>query len=89
MRVSERERFRTKQAKTVIIDVLCLLVLMTQSILFFGELIMQYECQNCAYIYDPEVGDSEGEIEPGRPFEEIPEDWCALSAVLLKVSLSH
>jgi rubredoxin len=36
---------------------------------------MQYECQNCGYIYDPEVGDLEGGIEPGTPFLEVPEDW--------------
>jgi rubredoxin len=36
---------------------------------------MQYECQTCAYIYDPEVGDPEGGIAPGTPFSEIPEDW--------------
>ncbi len=36
---------------------------------------MQYECQNCGHIYDPEVGDPEGGIEPGTPFSEIPEDW--------------
>jgi rubredoxin len=37
--------------------------------------MMQYECQNCAYIYDPEIGDPEGGIDPGTPFSEIPEDW--------------
>jgi rubredoxin len=36
---------------------------------------MQYKCQNCGYIYDPEVGDPEGEIDPGTHFSEIPEDW--------------
>lgn len=36
---------------------------------------MQYECQNCLYIYDPDMGDVEGGVEPGTPFKEIPEDW--------------
>jgi rubredoxin len=40
-----------------------------------GDLTMQYECQNCGHIYDPEVGDPEGGIEPGTPFSEISEDW--------------
>jgi rubredoxin len=40
-----------------------------------GDLIMQHECENCGYNYDPDMGDSEGDIEPGTPFEEIPEDW--------------
>lgn len=34
-----------------------------------------YECEVCAYIYDPEVGDPEGGIAPGTPFDEIPDDW--------------
>ncbi len=36
---------------------------------------MQHECENCGYNYDPDMGDSEGDIEPGTPFEEIPEGW--------------
>ncbi len=35
----------------------------------------KYECQVCGYIYDPEVGDPDGGIPPGTPFEELPEDW--------------
>ncbi|AXX93058.1 rubredoxin [Malaciobacter molluscorum LMG 25693] len=37
--------------------------------------MQKYICVVCDYIYDPAVGDSDGEIEPGTPFEEIPEDW--------------
>lgn len=29
----------------------------------------------CGYIYDPEKGDPEHEVEPGTPFEELPNDW--------------
>jgi rubredoxin len=36
---------------------------------------MQCECQTCSYIYDPAVGDLDGGIEPGSPFEAIPDDW--------------
>jgi rubredoxin len=36
---------------------------------------MLHECETCKYIYDSEVGDPEGGIEPGTPFEDIPEDW--------------
>ena len=36
----------------------------------------QYRCTSCGYIYDPVLGDSEGGIPPGTPFEKIPEDWC-------------
>ncbi len=36
----------------------------------------------CGYIYDPEKGDPDGEIKPGTPFEEIPDDWvCPVCGV--------
>jgi flavin reductase (DIM6/NTAB) family NADH-FMN oxidoreductase RutF/rubredoxin len=35
----------------------------------------KYECTVCGYIYDPELGDPDGGIEPGTPFEKLPEDW--------------
>lgn len=35
----------------------------------------KYECTVCGYIYDPELGDPDGDIEPGTPFEDLPDDW--------------
>jgi flavin reductase (DIM6/NTAB) family NADH-FMN oxidoreductase RutF/rubredoxin len=35
----------------------------------------KYECSVCGYIYDPELGDPDGGISPGTPFEKLPEDW--------------
>ena len=35
----------------------------------------KYECTVCDYIYDPELGDPDNGINPGTPFEEIPDDW--------------
>ncbi|MCK4862761.1 MAG: rubredoxin [Dehalococcoidales bacterium] len=35
----------------------------------------KYECTVCGYVYDPELGDSDGGISPGTPFEKIPDDW--------------
>jgi rubredoxin/ribosomal protein S27AE len=35
----------------------------------------KYECTVCGYIYDPELGDPDGGIEPGTAFEDIPDDW--------------
>ena len=35
----------------------------------------QFECDVCKYTYDPEVGDPDGGIAPGTPYEDIPEDW--------------
>ena len=35
----------------------------------------KYECTVCGYIYDPELGDPDGSIAPGTPFEELPDGW--------------
>ena len=29
----------------------------------------------CGWIYDPAAGDPDSGIEPGTPFEQIPDDW--------------
>jgi len=36
----------------------------------------KYRCTVCGYIYDPELGDPDGGIKPGTPFEEIPDNWA-------------
>jgi len=35
----------------------------------------KWECTVCGYIYDPENGDPEHNIQPGTPFEQLPENW--------------
>jgi len=35
----------------------------------------KYQCTVCGYIYDPAVGDPDGGIVPGTPFENLPDDW--------------
>ena len=35
----------------------------------------KWECLVCGYIYDPAVGDPDGDIAPGTKFEDIPDDW--------------
>ena len=35
----------------------------------------KWECTACGYIYDPERGDPENGIDPGTPFEDLPDDW--------------
>jgi len=35
----------------------------------------KYRCTVCGYIYDPELGDPDGGIKLGTPFEKIPDDW--------------
>jgi rubredoxin len=40
-----------------------------------GKNMDKYECTICGYIYDPEKGDPDSGIEPGTPFENLPDDW--------------
>lgn len=35
----------------------------------------RYMCITCGWIYDPEIGDPDGGIPPGTPFDELPDDW--------------
>ena len=35
----------------------------------------KYKCSVCGWIYDPELGDQDGGIPPGTPFEKLPDDW--------------
>lgn len=37
--------------------------------------VANYRCTVCGYVYDPEKGDPDSGIEPGTPFEELPDDW--------------
>ncbi|MEM3467042.1 MAG: rubredoxin [Candidatus Jordarchaeales archaeon] len=37
--------------------------------------LKKYRCTVCGYVYDPTLGDPEGKIPPGTPFENLPEDW--------------
>lgn len=42
----------------------------------------KYICTVCEYVYDPAEGDPHAGIEPGTPFEEIPDDWvCPICGV--------
>lgn len=45
----------------------------------------KYKCKICGHIYDPEMGDPVGGIDPGTPFENIPESWrCPVCGVTKK-----
>ncbi len=37
--------------------------------------MQKWICRACPYIYDPELGDPEGDIQPGTSFEDLPDDW--------------
>jgi len=42
----------------------------------------KYRCTVCGYIYDPAIGDPDGGIAAGTPFEKIPDDWvCPVCGV--------
>ena len=36
---------------------------------------IKYKCSVCGYMYNPELGDPDGGIKPGTPFEELPDNW--------------
>ncbi len=40
------------------------------------ELFESYQCSNCLTIYDKALGDPSANIEPGTPFEELPNNYC-------------
>jgi rubredoxin len=35
----------------------------------------KWECLACGYIYDPRTGDPDHGVEPGTPFEDLPDGW--------------
>jgi len=35
----------------------------------------KWQCTRCQYIYDPQVGDLDNDIESGTYFEDLPENW--------------
>lgn len=35
----------------------------------------KYKCQICGYIYNPELGDPDGHVPSGTPWEKLPDDW--------------
>jgi rubredoxin len=42
----------------------------------------KWKCSVCDYVYDPELGDPDGNIPPDTPFEKLPDDWvCPVCGV--------
>ncbi len=35
----------------------------------------KYLCKPCGWVYDPVLGDPDGGIPPGTPFDQLPYDW--------------
>jgi rubredoxin len=39
------------------------------------EVSMKYVCGICGFVYDPQLGDMDNDIEPGTAFADLPDDW--------------
>ena len=39
------------------------------------KIVEKWVCIVCGYIYDPDAGDPGAGIDPGTPFEDLPDDW--------------
>ena len=35
----------------------------------------KYQCTICGYVYDPEKGDPDSNVEPGTAFDDLADDW--------------
>jgi rubredoxin len=35
----------------------------------------RYVCTVCGYVYDPELGDPDNDVDPGTQWEDVPDDW--------------
>lgn len=49
----------------------------------------KYVCDICGYVYDPEVGDSDGAVAAGTSFEDLPADWACPVCGVGKESFSE
>jgi rubredoxin len=48
----------------------------TRTLLIIRRIEMdRYVCSVCGYVYDPENGDPDNEVDPGTKFEDLPDDW--------------
>lgn len=36
---------------------------------------MKMICTICGWIYDPEIGDTDNDVEAGTQWEDVPSDW--------------
>jgi rubredoxin len=41
-----------------------------------SQTMQQYVCQVCGYTYDPAQGDPDNGIQPGTPFENLPDGYA-------------
>ena len=54
----------------------------TATAIYEGESVMNYECEVCGWVYDPDEGIPDDGIAPGTPFEDLPDDFvCPICGV--------
>jgi rubredoxin len=39
------------------------------------DIMDQYVCSVCGYVYDPADGDPDNGVAPGTSFDDVPNDW--------------
>lgn len=49
----------------------------------------KYICNTCGYVYDPAIGDSKSNIEPGIPYAALPDDWVCPQCATKKPTLNQ
>lgn len=49
------------------------------------EIMKQWMCMNCGWVYDQALGDPIGDIPPGTAWDDIPDDWKCPDCGSLKV----
>lgn len=37
--------------------------------------MQNYVCGVCGYVYEPQKGDPDNDVNPGTSFDELPDDW--------------
>ena len=47
----------------------------------------KWQCIVCGYVYDPEQGDPDNGVDPGTPFEQVPEDWVCPDCERRRINL--
>ena len=46
------------------------------------NIMAQYRCLICGYVYDEDKGEEKKDVAPGTAFEDIPDDWvCPVCGV--------
>ena len=68
-----------------IFKIICIFVLLFVFLFYFNlnsmeeNIMAQYRCLICGYVYDEDKGEEKKDVAPGTAFEDLPEDFkCPL-----------